>query len=298
MVTALVVLLGCAMFYLWQLRIRREVQVLTSPSIDLPVCQETEFAPTIQRATFLLLGLDFEPGRENTGVRSDTIIVFTYNLTQREAHLISIPRDSRVAIPGYGLDKINHAYAYGHAKGQGATLSSDTVSLFLEGVAIDYWLTLDAGALPKMLDYFGRLEVDIKSDIPDLGLKAGTQALDGAMLAQYLRWRYDGRGDIGRVHRQQDFLVNLMLQMHDGFPYLRIPLIYNDIRKAFSSNLQLPDIIFWTNEFRQFDLNNLHTHHVPGSFLNLNGISYWEVDQAALSEILAEVFPELQPNPK
>ena len=58
--------------------------------------------PGRARINVLLLGSD---DVDNVG-RSDTIMVLSLNPRLKRAALLSIPRDSRVYIPGHGLDKI------------------------------------------------------------------------------------------------------------------------------------------------------------------------------------------------
>ncbi len=48
---------------------------------------------------------------------TDTIILAHLDVTRRTATLVSIPRDTRVTIPGQGPAKINAAYALGGAHG-------------------------------------------------------------------------------------------------------------------------------------------------------------------------------------
>lgn len=57
-----------------------------------------------------LFGIDAEEGE--TG-RSDSIMILTLDKVHNRMKLTSIMRDSYVNIPDYGMDKINHAYAYG-----------------------------------------------------------------------------------------------------------------------------------------------------------------------------------------
>ena len=198
----------------WQLQVLESVRTLLAkvevPDVNGEVVVEQ---PKVDRVTFVLLGLDRDDSRKNSGARSDTIIVLTYEKVSGEAHLLSIPRDTRVEIPGRGLDKINHAYAFGRQD-----LSLKTISNFLGGVKIDYWATIDMGAVPKVIDYFGQIEVDVEKNISALNLKAGRQMLDGKSLLDYLRWRYDGMGDIGRVQRQQNFVVDILKQLQANIP--------------------------------------------------------------------------------
>ena len=55
--------------------------------------------------------------RENTysGSRTDCIIIASINQNTKEVKLVSVYRDTYLEISKYGLDKVNHAYAYGGA---------------------------------------------------------------------------------------------------------------------------------------------------------------------------------------
>ena len=279
-----------------QLKILHDVEELLAsyrlpPVQPEPSATSTTPKPPPQRTTFLFVGLDYDLGRENIGVRSDTIIVLTFEATTGEAHLLSIPRDSRVEIPGRGLDKINHAYAFG-----GIALCLKTVSQFLNGMPIDHWASIDASVLPTVLDYMGPFQVNIELDIPSLGITAGPQQLSCRKLANYLRWRYDGSGDIGRVRRQQNVVIETLKQLQVNIPYYQLPTLYHELKTSFRTSLTLIDAIWWANKFKDFDLTNLHTHHVPGDYLNLRGVSYWGVNEAKLSPILNQMSPELRAN--
>ena len=204
----------------WQLQVLESVRPLFA-RVNVPVVVDgvvVEEEPKVDRVTFVLLGLDRDDSRKNSGARSDTIIVLTYEKISGEMHLLSIPRDTRVEIPGRGLDKINHAYAFGRED-----LSLKTISNFLGGVKIDFWATIDMSTVPKVIDYFGEVQVDVEKNIPALNFKAGPQMLNGEKLLSYLRWRYDSMGDIGRVQRQQDFVVDLLKQFQASIPYSKIP---------------------------------------------------------------------------
>ena len=76
------------------------------------------------KVNILIVGSDSRP--EDEASRSDTLIVGAFDFKAGTANLLSIPRDTRVPIPGQGKDKINHAYAYG-----GLELTEKTVEAFL-----------------------------------------------------------------------------------------------------------------------------------------------------------------------
>ena len=87
--------------------------------------------------------------------RSDTIMVLHLDSDQNRIGVLSIPRDSRVSIPGVGLTKINHAYAYG-----GAPLLKRSVIEFL-GIPIDYYIKINLEGVQNLVDDMGGINVDI-----------------------------------------------------------------------------------------------------------------------------------------
>jgi LCP family protein required for cell wall assembly len=129
-------------------------------------------------------------------------------------NMLSIPRDTRVVIPGRsGYDKITHAYAYG-----GAALATRTVEAFL-GVPINYYLA--TGRALSVSSIFGGVDMYVEQDMNyddpyaglSINLRKGSQHLDGEKAGQYIRFRHDELGDIGRVHRQQRFMKAMSDEM-------------------------------------------------------------------------------------
>ncbi|TYL14531.1 Transcriptional regulator LytR [Moorella thermoacetica] len=93
----------------------------------------------------LLLGTDARPG-EKVG-NTDTIILAHFD-GERLA-LLSIPRDTRVNIPGHGVDKINAAYSIG-----GPDLTTSIVA-DLTGVPISKYVLLRWDGFIKIIDLLG-----------------------------------------------------------------------------------------------------------------------------------------------
>src|SRR5665648_1184520 len=78
------------------------------------------------RVNILIVGCDEV---ENHG-RADTIVFLSISPKTKDVLILSIPRDTRVEIPGSGMDKINHAYAFG-----GEGLISKTCLLYTSDAA-------------------------------------------------------------------------------------------------------------------------------------------------------------------
>ena len=81
----------------------------------------------------LLIGVD----ETDQSHRADSLAVVRINVDSRHIRIMSVPRDTRVQIPGHGWQKINHAFAFG-----GVELVQKTIINFLgilpEQVAGEY----------------------------------------------------------------------------------------------------------------------------------------------------------------
>ncbi len=139
------------------------------------------------------------------GQRADTMILVHVSRTQQKATLLSFPRDSYVDIPGHGRDKLNAAYAFG-----GAALAVQTIEA-ATSIHIDHYLEINFLGFEKMVNALGGIEVcsarPLRDEKANLALPAGRHTLNGTQGLAYVRARYvDGRGDLGRIQRQQQFL--------------------------------------------------------------------------------------------
>ena len=92
------------------------------------------------KKNIVVLGVDERPSEEDTG-RSDTLFVVMLDSDNNNVSLLSVPRDTRVKIPGYGWDKINHAFAFG-----GHKLTQQTTEELL-GIRINNYVMIDLKAL-------------------------------------------------------------------------------------------------------------------------------------------------------
>ena len=168
---------------------------------------------------WLLVGSDSRTGlseadaqRLGTGgdigsMRTDTIMLLHIPLTGK-ATLGSLPRDSYVNIPGYGMDKINAAFTFG-----GPQLLTQTVEE-ATGLRIKHYAEIGMGGLANVVDAVSGIEVCPKEPIQDplahLDIQAGCQKVDGPTALGYVRTRATAMGDLDRVQRQREFFAALV----------------------------------------------------------------------------------------
>lgn len=156
----------------------------------------------------LVMGVDARPGSPiDVGVKADAIMVLNIDPAAGECRMLSIPRDTRTELPGYGKSKINHALLVG-----GVPYQMLVVEELLE-LSLDHYLLVDFAAFQQIVDVVGGVTVTVPAEITnDDGatlFAAGPQTMDGAQALAYSRYRHDADGDIGRIRRQWSVLRGL-----------------------------------------------------------------------------------------
>jgi polyisoprenyl-teichoic acid--peptidoglycan teichoic acid transferase len=175
------------------------------------------------RVTLLLLGVD---RRKDEYSRSDTIILVNIDPVAKTARMISIPRDLKVIVPGFGAHKINAAYAFGDVNddvpGRGPGLMMRTIETNF-GINIDYFAEVDFNGFVEIVDTVGGVTLDVPYPIRDneypapnnqymrIYFPSGWQHMEGERVLQYARTRHDD-GDGRRSARQQQVLLALREQ--------------------------------------------------------------------------------------
>ena len=159
----------------------------------------------------LILGSDRRPDIEEQG-RSDTTMLLRLDPDNDAIALLSLPRDLRVNIPGYGVGKLNDAYFTGGPK---KTLQ---VVKQVTGLNIHHVVNVDFKGFEQAINAIDCVYVDVDRDYfnsneglapgqlySEIDINAGYQMLCGDRALQYVRYRHTDN-DIVRAARQQDFL--------------------------------------------------------------------------------------------
>ncbi|MFC1770439.1 LCP family protein [Candidatus Margulisiibacteriota bacterium] len=225
--------------------------------------------------------------------RADTVMVLHIDSVKKRLGLLSIPRDTRAHVPGHGLTKINHAYAYG-----GTDLLKDTISSLL-GIPLNGYVKINLAGVEKAIDQIGGLTIDIDKDLfyEDkagglyIDLKKGRQTLTGRQAIQYIRFRNDDQGDLGRINRQQMFVKSFANKITDSGNIFKLPFFIRTINKNIESDLTLKQMLGLSMDCKEsYQKGNIQIGTVPGAVIMYRGICYLRPDIVAMDRLIRDTL--------
>ena len=208
-----------------------------------------------------LFGIDAEDLESENGHRSDAIIVLSMNKETDEVKMFSVYRDTYLDIgEDYGLDKINHAYAYGGIEQSLKALNQNLDLNIREGMALTW------KAVADLVDSLDGIEVDIQeSERTYMNgslsgesqiRSAGKQTINGEQAVLYARIRKDSsRGDYRRNERIQTILT-AALNKAKTLPAGELMDIMDDTLDEVTTNMSYNRMTDTLIDIASYDLTN------------------------------------------
>lgn len=225
--------------------------------------------------SILLLGVDTgAEGRIDKG-NSDTMILATVNKDKAQTQLVSIPRDTLAKIDHkssneFDMQKINAAYNLG-----GSTSAINSVQN-LVNTPIDYYVTIDMGALSKIVDAVGGVDVDVPFSFQYdwRNFKKGPMHLNGAEALAYSRMRYDDpENDYGRQKRQQQVIKGIVKSAMSLKTLANFEKIMGTLSKSLATNLTFDDMMTVYQQYSDAT-KHIKSDHLQGRNATIDGSSY------------------------
>ncbi len=187
----------------------------------LPARERKLIGEKEDRINVLLLGMG---GAGHDGpYLTDTIMLVSFQPSQKKAVLLSVPRDLVVPINDYGWRKINHINAFAEVEnpGQGGEQTRKILSDVLN-IPIPYYVRIDFNGFKKIIDDLGGIAVNVERAFVDtlyptadfktktVSFPAGWQVMDGEKALQFVRSRHGNNNegnDFARSKRQQKMIL-------------------------------------------------------------------------------------------
>ncbi len=226
---------------------------------------------------------------------TDTMLLVRLLPKNHEVNVLSIPRDTLVNLNGIGIDKINDANVQG-----GTALAAESVSQLLNNIQIDRYVRLDTKGFIQLVDALGGIEVNVpkqmdyvdRSQKLQIHFSSGKQKLNGQHLQEYVRFRHDELGDIGRVQRQQSALKAIFATLIQPENIGKAPKILEVAQKNVDTDLAIGEMLAIYNLLTEVKRQSIHMFMLPGRFSRADEypLSYWIEDVDATSTILSRFF--------
>ena len=247
-------------------------------------------------------------GTDGDGFRSDVNMVASLNLTTKEVHLISVPRDTRVVMTDdmiaylekngrtvpqangvYGQCKLTEVHAYA-GEGNRSTFSVAMLENIL-GIDIDYYVKVDLDAFKDIVDAVGGVEFDVQERLyysdPAQGLYInlypGPQLLDGEKAEMLVRFREGyAQKDLKRIEVQQEFLKAFISQVCSSDKIMSNLDSYIKIfMEKVESDMPVATALKYAGYVKEIDPTSITTDTIPGE-----GGAYFDMDEEGTKELV------------
>jgi len=266
-------------------------------------------------SNILLLGTDHsdngQPGR-SSDQHSDSMMLLRTDPGRHRLIFLSIPRDLRASIPGYGDQKINAAMQLG-----GTRLAVQTVDrLFGNDLQINHVVMVDFGSFQKLVDAVGGIDVNVPEPIlsnkfdcpftaqrcqswPGWRFKKGVQHMDGHRALIYSRIRENQLDpswtDIKRGQNQQQVMQQTLAKLVGASTFFRLPFDGKSLLAPIATDLSTWSFLQlgWV-KFRSSASHSLHCR-LGGTATDIGGGSYivgTEENIQVIQEVLGHSAPQ------
>jgi LCP family protein required for cell wall assembly len=247
----------------------------------------------------LVLGSDRRKNLAGDKGRSDTIMLLRIDPAAKSISMLSIPRDLRVEIPGFGTDRINAAYSDG-----GAALSVQTFKA-LTGLPVNHFIDVNFAGFTEMVDYLGGVYIDVDrqyynntavTGYSSISINAGYQRLNGRDALSFVRFRHDQLGDWGRMQRQQLFLRELKRQALRWQNVLKLPeLISTMTRNTVSDVSSIKKLLALVQLGLGANTRHIYQTHLVGEPIVVGGADELQASSTEVAAVVDQFLHPLRP---
>lgn len=241
----------------------------------------------------LLLGTDGRPGEEV--YRSDSIILARVDPTEKQATLISIPRDTMVVYNGETM-KINASHSVDGPEG---VVKAVNQLCFGGEQKISHYAEVNFEGMEQLIDAVGGIDLNATEGVDDpehldIKIEPGFQHMDGATALTYARCRYIyADGDYTRMKHQRQVLSALASKILNDLDPTTVMSTVEELSKVVMTTLSPQDIISVATAMRGMDVaNKMFVANVPSyadGTTYVNGVSYVFVYEDRLAEMMEKV---------
>ncbi len=231
----------------------------------------------------MVLGSDERP--YSYGHRTDTMMLVSLDLDAGTATLLSFPRDLYVFIPGWRVDRINVADAYGGPERVAQTI------LYNFGIEVDHTIMINFYGFTQVVDTLGGIDVKVEAYLHDeCGRRdwsyspGRTYHMDGFTALCYVRMRKT-TGDFDRLRRQQEAMLAIFNKMLTLEGLSRVPDLYALFHSYVETDITIEDALRLLPLATKLaaDLDRIHRYSIGPTMA-----SQWRVPYSGAAVLLPD----------
>ena len=262
-----------------------KLNTMYDKNTDNTLLNKTDYKEEKGITNILLAGTDGRSTDEK-GTRSDAMMILTVDNKNKSLKLTSLARDTYVDIPGHGMEKLTHAYAYG-----GINLLVETIENNFK-LDIHNYAIVDFFSFMDIVDALGGVTLDVKpgelnqlqkytrecydlntnknKDSLELIKSPGYQKLNGYQTLAYARIRYNDSA-MARDQRQRQ-IMQALTDSFKSLPITKYPSLIDTLLPYIKTNMKPTEILnIGTNALSIGDMT-IHQLEFPVEKYSTGGI--------------------------
>jgi len=260
--------------------------------------------------TYLFMGIDKDEKVSKakdgiSGGQSDSLFLLVVDKDKKSMSVIALNRNAMTTLDIYDKEgkylgqeegQICLQHGYGDGMKTSCIRSVDAVSRLFYNLPIQGYVSLNMGALTKLNDVVGGVEVEVMQSLKDsrfgVDLKEGeVVTLTGEEAYVYLRSRDINEFDSSsmRLERQiqyiSQFCSKAKQKVKDDISFTTV--IYEAMEEYMVTNLQIADLM---TEIEDYDFNQEQMYTVPGKTVMGEQFEEFYVDDEELYKMIINIF--------
>jgi LCP family protein required for cell wall assembly len=248
-----------------------------------------------------LLGIVLGTDGVDLARHSDTLMVWRYDPAAQKVDVLSVPRDTKIHLPGYRFNRINEVYAYHYgdtrdiARACFEVMDAVKFQLSFPGTlfAPQYFIHVDYGAFTRFIDILGGVDIHIdepmhyddKAGNYHFHKDPGDHHMDGETALGYVRFRGKS-GDRGRILRQMEFLKALAAKATSPVVAFRFPQLLGAVFAGFHTNFRFWDIFCLAWESKHINPETVNPWLLPGQPKG----AYWDINKERAALVVKQIL--------
>lgn len=267
-----------------------------------------EYFPRQDITVLMLLGIDqYGPVKAsesyNNEGESDVIMLAVFDETEKSYDILLLNRDTMTDIPvlGIGGKKAGTIYAqlalahtYGTGLEDSCENTREAVSDLLNGLNIDYYMSMNMDAISILNDAVGGVKVTVTDDFSsiDSSIPMGDVVLTGDQAVAYLQTRKDvgDQMNISRMERHKEYMKSFFDALKEISKENESFVIntYESISDYVVSDCSINTLSNMLSRYSDYTFNEV----ISPEGENVMGESYMEFypDEESLDELILDLF--------